>query len=255
MTVALTLGGVLFADFEVPEKINFGGQQVLVTHKLPGGQRIIDAMGRDDMPIRWSGRFRGSSAEFRARSLDFLRVGGQVQQLAFSTFRYSVLVDSFEGDFRQPYEIPYSISCTVVQDQTSPILTALIGLDQAVGEDVNSLVQIGANLNLPGVTTAIGGVVTATSTIQTFQGVASSDVSAVQTAISLAQGATGTAITAGNGTVAASGSVAGMVGGLDPSGLASGLVSQATAFANLGQLYQLQSSLTRMATNITNGVG
>jgi hypothetical protein len=45
MTVTLTLGGVVFADFEIPDSISSGGEQMLTVHKLPGGNRIIDALG------------------------------------------------------------------------------------------------------------------------------------------------------------------------------------------------------------------
>lgn len=48
MTVILTLGPVLFQDFEVPEKISVGGEHSLVVHKLVGRARVVDAMGRDD---------------------------------------------------------------------------------------------------------------------------------------------------------------------------------------------------------------
>ena len=50
--IALTLGGVVFADFEIPDSINFGGEQVLSVHQLPGGTRVIDALGPSDAEIR-----------------------------------------------------------------------------------------------------------------------------------------------------------------------------------------------------------
>src|SRR5258708_34428670 len=99
MAVVLTLGPLLFTDFEVPESINVGGKQIRVVHKLVGGDRVIDAMGRDDDDIVWSGRFRGSAAEIRARLADFLRVQGQPLVLAWSTYRYLVMV-GFKADFK-----------------------------------------------------------------------------------------------------------------------------------------------------------
>src|SRR5580704_5491481 len=106
MTVSLILGPILFADFEVPREIPFGGTQTLVVKKLVGGDRVIDAMGRDDMDIRWSGRFRGALAEGRARAVDQMRIAGQQQLLSWSTLLYLVVIDRFEATFEQPFEVP-----------------------------------------------------------------------------------------------------------------------------------------------------
>src|SRR4051812_44013109 len=103
MTVTLNLGGVVFQGFEIPESINFGGAQQLVVHKLPGGGRVVDAMGPDDADIRWSGRLRGSSAEQRAILLDFMRRQGNKVLLTWSLHRYQVVIKEFAADFRQSY--------------------------------------------------------------------------------------------------------------------------------------------------------
>ena len=62
--VTLLLGPVAFQDFEVPCGVNFGGRQRLALHRLPGGSRVIDALGRDDAQISFSGIFSGSDALF-----------------------------------------------------------------------------------------------------------------------------------------------------------------------------------------------
>jgi hypothetical protein len=251
MAIVLTLGPLLFTDFEVPEHISVGGKQILVVHKLVGGDRVIDAMGRDDSDIKWSGRFRGSAAEIRARLADFLRVQGQPLILAWSSYRYLVMVD-FEADYLQPYEIPYTITCTVVSDLTSPILTALLDIDSAIFSDVNQLIQVGAALNVPGITTAIGGVSSATGAVATFQGAASSDVTGVTSAIGVAQAAIAGQTATQNALVAPSGSVAGAVAGDDPADIATNLTGQAGAFQQLGVLYQAKALLGRISTNIMN---
>ena len=254
MTVVLTLGPILFYGMEVPDKISgIGGKQMLAVHKLPGGNRVIDAMGRDDAPLKWSARFRGSDAETRARLADYLRVQGQPIELAWSSFRYTVVIDEFEADYEQPFEIPYSITCIVVQDETSPLLTALLGLDAAIGTDLNNVIQIGAALNVPGINTAIAGVSSATSTVSTFEGASSADVSAVQGAITTALSAVNGNIATNNTNVAASGSVAGVVAGGQPATLANNLSSQSQSFSDLGQLYQIQPALQRMFVNVGNG--
>ena len=53
MAGTLLLGPVLFRDFELPGQITWGGKQRLAVHHLPGGRRVIDAMGRDDAAIVW----------------------------------------------------------------------------------------------------------------------------------------------------------------------------------------------------------
>jgi hypothetical protein len=250
MTTFLTLGGILFADFEVPEKINFGGKQMLTSHKLIGGQRVIDAMGPDDDNTTWSGRFRGAGAEIRARQLNLLRRQGQPQTLSWSTLLYSVMIEDFRADFQQPYEIPYTISVMVIEDLSNPLDPAPLTPDIAISDDLNNILQVGTSLNLPGVTTAISGVVSATSTIQTYQGAASSVIAGVQSAVGTAQSVTSGAITTAASSLLSSGDI---TGGASPTALVSSLTAQASSFSQLGQLYQIKSSLGRMATNLTNG--
>jgi hypothetical protein len=253
MSVFLTLGPVLFADFEVPESLKgVGGEQMLKVHKLPGGTRVVDAMGRDDADPTWSGRFRGSAAETRARLLDYLRVQGQPIELAWSSFRYSVVIKKFDADYQQPYEIPYTITCLVVTDETSPLLTALLGLDTVVGTDLNNVVQISSGLNIPGTTAAVANVSSVTAGVQTYEGLSASTMTAVQGAVTTATTAVGIDIGTNNNVVASTGSVAGMTAGAAPSDLATSLTSQSDSFSNLGSLYQIQSSLQRVSANLAN---
>jgi hypothetical protein len=60
--IILTLGGVPFQDFEVPEQIRFGGSQRLAVHELIGGGRVVDALGDDAGEISFSGIFSSSDA-------------------------------------------------------------------------------------------------------------------------------------------------------------------------------------------------
>ncbi len=92
----LTLGDFEFAAYEIPEKISFGGSQHLTTHELIGGARVIDAMGRSDMPIAWSGVFDGENALERARYLDGLRIAGKSLKLTWSELSYQVIVAELE---------------------------------------------------------------------------------------------------------------------------------------------------------------
>ena len=50
-SVGLTLGGIEFRDFEVPEQIVFGGGQTFAIHQIIGGSRVVDALGAADGEI------------------------------------------------------------------------------------------------------------------------------------------------------------------------------------------------------------
>lgn len=134
----LILGPIVFAYFEIPERINFGGTQKLVVHTLPGGERIIDIMGRVEDPPGWSGIFLGIGAMDRAKQLDVLRAAGNVQQLSWGSLSYSVIIQSFQPEYKFAYHIPYKIVCEVLRDNATPIPDNTVAPEQAVSNDVSS---------------------------------------------------------------------------------------------------------------------
>ena len=97
----------------------FGGGQQIAEHKLPGGKRIIDVMGRDDAPIEWSGLFTGPEATDRAKVLDGYRIAGKPLTLSWWEFNYTVVVTQFTATFERWYHVPYRIVCEVVSDNVS----------------------------------------------------------------------------------------------------------------------------------------
>jgi hypothetical protein len=250
MAIPLVLGPIEFQDFEIPSQIPFGGAQLLVVKKLVGGTRVIDAMGRDDIDIKWSGRFRGSLGEVRARTLDLLRVQGQQLLLSWSSLRFLVVIERFEANFQQPFEIPYSISCTVLQDLSLPILEAAPDPNALIVADING--AVGIEVSDVGVSVAVGSVQSAVAAIPQFQGASIAQIAAVQSSIQVAQTAvTGSQVT-NNALVVPTGSVAGVVAGGPPAALAASLSGQADAFSELAQLYQLSALLGRASINVTN---
>src|SRR3954454_21792481 len=60
----------------LPERISIGGRQRLALHELPGGGRVIDVIGPDEAPIRWSGTFSDTDAADRVRVVEQLRRAG-----------------------------------------------------------------------------------------------------------------------------------------------------------------------------------
>jgi hypothetical protein len=134
----LMIGDLALTEFEVPGQVSFGGEQKLTVHTLIGGTRIIDAMGRDDSAIRWSGIFSGSDAGSRARVLDAMRVAGAPLSLSWDEFCYTVIIESLSMEFRNPWWIPYSISCTVVSDQAQRVIDYAPDLSDAILGDLTT---------------------------------------------------------------------------------------------------------------------
>lgn len=247
MAVILTLGGVIFDGFEVPESISTGGEQALIVHKLPGGSRVIDAMGADHRDVAWSGRFRGGNAESRARLIDGYRIGGRQFLLQWSSYRYQVIVRSFEASYQQPFEIPYSISCTVVSDESAPILTGIPALDEVIGSDLGAALGLSDSLGVAQIATALSTTQQAVAAVNTLKNAPATSLSQIAGTLASAQQVVGATITATEGSVAGSTAIA---AGGNPSAMASSLGGQAAGFGQLGQLYQLGSTLTRMGRNL-----
>jgi hypothetical protein len=134
--VALLLGPIVFRDFEIPSGVNFGGRQRLALHRLPGGSRVIDALGRDDAQINFSGIFTGPDATLRARSLDEMRVSGIALPLTWDVLFYTVLISEFRADYCSGWWIPYRIVCTVLQDEASALFQSVVSLATAVLSDI-----------------------------------------------------------------------------------------------------------------------
>ncbi len=126
MSSAPTLGPVAFAGFEVPERISFGGKQKLVVHSMPGGGRVVDAMGPDDAPIRWQGVFSGSGAPERVRTLERLRRAGLPMLLAWDGWRFKVVIESFAANVTNSNWIPYSIELCVLSSLTGSAVDWLV---------------------------------------------------------------------------------------------------------------------------------
>lgn len=128
----VVLGPVTFTDREVPDKMPFGGKQAMAVHKLLGGQRVIDIMGPDPDPIKWSGLFYGPNASNRARLLDALKDTGAQIRLTWGTFAYNVVISHFAGEYKHEWEVHYEIE-VIIADKTAvlplPALESLIERD------------------------------------------------------------------------------------------------------------------------------
>lgn len=249
--VNLILGDVVFENFEIPDSIHTPGDQLLVVHKLIGGARQIDAMGSDPQPISWSGRFRGESAESRAQHLSLLRAQGQPLSLTWNSYRFLVVIKTFTPDYQQPFEIPYSISCEVVADESLPILASIPGLSLAIVNDISTGLTIASSLGITSITNGLNSLQAAFNT-STLAGATPATGQQLQTSIGTVQAPVNAAITSNNAVLApgASGSgLAGISSGVSATAAASALLTSANAATSLGRLLPLASTLGRMSIN------
>jgi hypothetical protein len=228
MSGYLLLGPVMFQGFELPASIGFGGGQRLAVHRLPGGARVIDAMGRDDAPLSWSGTFAGSDATLRARLLDLLRAQGSPLPLAWDCFAYLVVIERFTASYEHVTWVPYQISCTVVADQSAVFARAATSLLDGVTDDLQ--------------TAASGVDVSGALAAMTAAGAATPGTAAYDAAAA-AVAAAGTQASAGMAQASTQLLAAG-----DP-------VSAATAAGSLAQLADAQGFLGRAANNLSDALG
>ncbi len=138
LDVALLLGPVEFRSLEIPSQINFGGAQRLAVHQLLGGQRVIDALGRNDGEIAFAGTFSGTDASLRARLVDELRTAGNPLTLVWDVFFFTVLIAQFEAEYQNPGWVPYRIRCTVLRDEASAAVNAVLSLAASALADMTA---------------------------------------------------------------------------------------------------------------------
>ena len=151
----LLLGPIVFQDFEVPEKVNFGGTQRLAIHQLPGGARVIDSLGRDDADISFTGIFSGADATLRARGVDELRALGMVLPLTWDVFTYSVVIREFTAQYERAGWIPFRITCTVLRDEASALIQAPLGLATSLLGDCATAGTLSAGLGIASIASAL----------------------------------------------------------------------------------------------------
>jgi hypothetical protein len=238
----LTLGPVIFQGFEIPCGINFGGKQRLAVHRLPGGVRVIDALGRDDADIAFSGIFCGDNATLRARLLDEMRASGALLPLTWDVFFYTVVVAQFQANYSTSNWIPYRITCTVLLDEASALIQAAVSLGASVLSDVGTAISqaMASGVDISSLQTTMSDT-SATVRDTAAYNVAQSGIATVQSNLASAIDAAGTALPIDAIT--------------SPGNASSGVAGLTTAIGASQQLSQLtiaQSYLGRVATNLAN---
>lgn len=248
----LTLGDFEFSRYEIPEHINFGGDHRLAVHELVGGVRIVDAMGRSDAPIEWSGLFFGSSADMRARYLDGLRVAGKPLDLTWGGFKYSVVIQRFEAQYERFYQVPYRITCMVVEDSTQPVSEiASAGVDELIAQDQATADALVTTIGDSSLSSLMGTLDTAIGQVSSFATAAQSTINSVTQPLAAVQGRVGTLLASVNNTVANVSTVGGVLPFNPVATTAGSMLSQVNAMTQLPSLLNLRNVLGRMGSNLS----
>lgn len=152
----IQIGSIDLQDFEIPQSLRFGGRQRVVVHPLAGGGRVVERLGAEDTDIRFRGTFSGVAAETRARSLDNLRMSGQIVWLTWGSYRRQVVVKNFIADYCTPWWIAYELSCIVVY-QNPEGLVQLTNVAVLVSADMSNALSAasGTDISLTSLQTAL----------------------------------------------------------------------------------------------------
>lgn len=248
----VTLGPVVLQSIEVPDRIPVGGAQMLAVHKLPGGQRVLDAMGRDDSDLAWSGILSDAGAESRMQLLDSLRQSGTPIQLTFGQSSFTVVVCHFMADYERANWIPYSISCTVVQDNAAKFGSTSPSLLGSLNNDLNS--ALGFNVAAT-TSAAIGTAQTAINAVGAL-GFGSSAFITASSAFGSAQKLLNSEQAASTGTlsaiIGATANAGNILGVSRLTSAASAFSEVASAASDLAATTQAGAYLNRAAVNLSN---
>lgn len=244
----VNLGLFQFASFEVPAKIPFGGSQRTAVHELVGGQRQIDAMGRSDRALEWSGLFMGTNAVDRARFLDTMRANGAAQTLTWGQFKYSVIVKEFDAEYERFYQIPYRISCEVIADLANPVNTVSPpSIDSDILTDYNVCGILVPQVNDSTLSSLFATLGNAIAQISSFANAARSQIASAQQPLASVQTRVLTLIGVSNGVLAGATTFGGVAPG---SSSAASLTAQTSNMGQLNSLNQLSFVTGRMAANL-----
>lgn len=248
----LKLGDFVFQGLEIPEAIKWGGGQMIALHKLVGGVRVLHAMGRDEVPLEWSGRFMGPDAFQRARILDSMRIAGRELQLSWGELRYSVVIQSFIAVYERYYNIPYTIVCEVVEDLANPTAqAATTGLDSLIRGATEDAGFFAGLLEDSGLQSVIDTVKGAVDAVEDFASATIDQINSVLGPVVAAQAYVAQVI---DQTGVNLGNILSL-GGVFPNELsesAFNLINQSDIFGDLGNLYNLNASLGVVGVNLNS---
>lgn len=247
----LNLGAFQFARFEIPERIPWGGSQRIVKHELVGGTRTLDAMGRSDKQLTWSGLFMGQNATERARFLDTMRAQGADQKLTFGQLAYLVKVAEFDAVYERFYQIPYGISCEVIADLANPVINiAPPSIDSDIKTDLVLALAVSAAIADLTLNALLAQVQAAIELVSSFANSALSIISGVRSPLAATQARIGVLLGASSAVLGGVSSFGGVVTGASIGFSAASLVGQVANMTRMNSLLQLSSVVGRMSANL-----
>ncbi|MFT8365482.1 MAG: hypothetical protein ABF812_03540 [Gluconobacter cerinus] len=134
----VTLGSLVLSGIEVPDRLEVGGHQMMVVHRLPGGERVVDTLGNDPGRLELRGRFLGPNAQVRAQAVERMRISGQ--PVAFSAA--GMASDVWIARFVYSYEAKGAV-CSYELTLERPAEATDFGTDQSsltgiLGNDTES---------------------------------------------------------------------------------------------------------------------
>lgn len=143
-TDQMILGGVVFDDWMTPSDMAFGGKHALKVHKLPGGSRVIDTLGPDEMDLKIKGTIWAPNANEIAESLNGMRLAGVPVALTFGGNFYSVIVEECVPHIRRfPQWYEFDITCVVASNPMAGGLDASVStFGSLVSADLASALSI-----------------------------------------------------------------------------------------------------------------
>lgn len=248
----LTLGGVIFGRYEIPERIPFGGEQRMNVHRLIGGKKVLDALGADPVNPEWSGFFIGPDAQARARQIKVLMDAGAPLSLTWSEQSYTVLIRSFRCEFELASRLPYSLAVEVITDNVAPGgATASADTTAQVNADITAVAASAATVGHSGLSSAVASIQSAMKKVQDFRTATVAQINAVLKPINEARAIATSLIQEASTTLAQLGSLASL-GGAVPNPVArfvSGLSSSVNAAQTTGTLADIDARLGRMSLN------
>lgn len=247
----VTLGDFEFRRLEIPEAIPFGGEQALVVHQLVGGKRVVDAMGEAPEPLSWSGRFQGEGALDRARYLDGLRKAGKPLLLTWSELSFLVVIRRFVANFERSYQLPYQITCEVVEDRAAPVTElATTSLDDQMLEDQDAANGLGDEIGDSQLSKLLTSLDTAVRKVSDFATATQATINSVLEPIAAVQARVNVLVSSVGNTLSSVTTLGGVLPNNPIAETVSGFSSQLVAAQQAPLLYNLGSVLDRMSTNL-----
>lgn len=251
----LILGDFEFLDFEVPERIQILGKQKTVIHQMIGGKRVIDVLGVEYDPLRWSGIITGSESASRVQLLEQIRDAGNVVTLTLDDISFDVVVIEFAPTYEFKYRRPYNIEVAVLKRNDAPSgVNSLLGsLDALVNSDVGEMLGLTNIINMTAVTDAVTTIQTAVATVKDIAHATIETVQTIVRPIIAAQQIVHSAISSLESSVRSITTLGGLLPGNPISKTVNNLLSQADSVTRLPALYQLSDVLYRLDKNVRSG--